>query len=102
MNSKKAKRLRKQVNSKDAQYVEEYRHSVWLKLPRAKDEEGEFIPWKIDWDQIKKHLQKIENPKWRGHGLERQLRYSPGIPIKLNPECGRAKYQKLKKEFNVA
>lgn len=110
MNSKKAKQLRKilkqqQIDCKDATYKEKYRHSVWLRLPRVKDDDGNPIPWKIDWKQIKEHLAKIDNPKFRGQGLDKQLRYSPGIPIKLDEESGRAQYQKLKSEkvdFNVA
>ncbi len=104
MNAKQAKKARKLSGYHPSDKNEHVvgRQSVWGKLPNIKLADGTYDPVIVDKDRLNKALDKTDNPKFKGQGINNKLRYSPGIPTKLKENCARALYKKLKKEFIVA
>ncbi len=102
MNLKLAKNLRKLVpalntdmvhyNTSDKYCIPEQVHKVplWGPLPRNKK------TMKVDWKKFKKL--KIQNPKFRGQGIQKEVRYSAGIPLVL-AMCPKKTYRDLKKNY---
>ena len=105
MNSKQAKAARKvsgyhpsNLNSDQNEHVVG-RQSVWGRLPTIKREDGSYDPVILDKEKLIKVLEKTVNPKFKGLGKDKRLRYSPGIPTKLKEGCARHTYKLLKREF---
>lgn len=102
MNLKIAKRLRKLIPALNTDMVhyntsEKYcipeqvhKNSLWGLLPRNKE------TMKVDWKRFEKY--KVYNPKFRGQGLKKEVRYIVGIPLRLEM-CPKKVYKDLKKNY---
>jgi hypothetical protein len=110
MNGKRAKQLRRDaaIAGLSEQTVYENRTAgvIWGSLPYLKDANKKDTDI-VDSKKLNKALNKISNPKFQrvlvnaGLGATkyiRFLRYSPGIPLKMDL-CQRKLYQGLKAKY---